>query len=110
MKKIFRNFQPSKSIIKIGRNEFNEVCVKDNLISNTHCSLKFDKVVGWTIRDGYFNRQSICQSSSALHLSSTNGTWLYVVDDFTIADGMVFRCGSLVMECGFQGSFSAWVL
>jgi len=35
-------------------------------------------------------------------LNSTNGTWLYIGDDFTIADGMVFRCGSIILECALE--------
>jgi hypothetical protein len=66
--------------------------------------MKYDKVVGWTLRDGYYNRQSISQSSNALYTTSTNGTWMYVADEFTIADGMIFKCGSLIVECGLQES------
>ncbi len=75
------------------------------MISNTHCCLKYDKVVGWTIRDGYSNKVNLDYSSSNLHMMSTNSTWLYIGNEFTIADGMVFKCGSLLLECGLKEYF-----
>lgn len=69
---ILRNFQPSKSIIKIGRSSDCEVTVEDNMLSRVHCSIEYREDAGWIVRDGFYSKN---KDGSYDTKSSTNGTW-----------------------------------
>jgi hypothetical protein len=91
------NFQQSKSIIRIGRSSNNEIHVSDATISNTHCSIQYDNVVGWTIRDGYCPK-----SVASLYTPSSNGTWLFLNNKCKISNGMIFKSGNLLFEAEIE--------
>ena len=91
----YRNFQPSKSSIRIGRGKENEIVVNDATISRTHCTVQYDEVVGWTIRDGHFQKRNRRNEYTA----STNGSWVYVGESSVVVDGLLLRCGSVTIQC-----------
>lgn len=95
----FRNFQPSKSVIKIGRSGNNEIQINDLLVSKTHCTIQYDQLVNWTIRDGFFNKVN---KNITEYVQSTNGTWLYLGQYTPIVDNMIFKCGPFIFECGLD--------
>jgi pSer/pThr/pTyr-binding forkhead associated (FHA) protein len=66
-----RNFQPSKTAIRIGRSNDCEVIINDNMLSRFHCFIEYNEIVGWIIKDGYI----VKNKSLYEHYSSTNGTW-----------------------------------
>lgn len=91
---LIRNFQPTKSAIRLGRNSTNEIHIIDKLVSRIHCTIQFDKVVGWTIRDGYSNKIN----KKVEYIPSTNGTWIYINGHVPLADGMVVKSANLIFE------------
>jgi pSer/pThr/pTyr-binding forkhead associated (FHA) protein len=70
--KVFRNFQPTKSTIKVGRSSECEVAIDDNMLSRVHCTIEYRNNVGWIIRDGTVLKN---RDGSYDNKPSTNGTW-----------------------------------
>jgi pSer/pThr/pTyr-binding forkhead associated (FHA) protein len=70
----FRKFQPSKSVIRIGRSDECEIIVLDSMLSRIHSSIEFSNNLGWILRDGYCMKNTDGNFESK---SSTNGTWYY---------------------------------
>jgi hypothetical protein len=68
----FRNFQPSKTVIRIGRSNECEVFIDDNMLSRVHCSIEYREHVGWIIRDGHIIKTKESKYETRL---STNGIW-----------------------------------
>lgn len=68
------DFPESKNIIKIGReSETLDICLKNEEVSNIHCTIKFDKTkTTWIIKDGSENKLS------------SNGTWILIQEYFEI--------------------------
>jgi hypothetical protein len=66
------NFQPSKTVIRIGRSNDCEVFIDDNMLSRVHCSIEYREYGGWVIRDGYNVRN---KDGNYENKPSTNGTW-----------------------------------
>jgi len=89
------NFQPSKTAIRIGRNPDCEVTINDNLLSRFHCYIEYNNIVGWIIKDGY----TVKNKDIYEHCYSTNGTWMYLNDDFPIHEGMSFKAFQTLFEC-----------
>jgi hypothetical protein len=81
------NFQPSKTSIRIGRHPECEVAIDDNMLSRYHCFIEYNSVVGWIIQDGYIAKKNDIYEK----LNSTNGTWMYLNDDFPVFEGMQFK-------------------
>jgi pSer/pThr/pTyr-binding forkhead associated (FHA) protein len=90
-----RNFQPSKSTIKIGRSADNEITIEDNMLSRIHCTIEYRDHVGWIIRDGSNLRTNDGKYDAK---QSTNGTWIYAMDDTMIYDGMIFKANHNLFE------------
>jgi len=90
------NFQPSRSSIRIGRSPECEVVVNDTNLSRFHCFIEYNTVAGWIIKDGY-----IVKSRGDLyeHKVSTNGTWMYLNEDYPIHEGMVFKSVQMLFVC-----------
>ena len=69
----------SKKINQVGRSDKCDVYIKDKMLSRVHCIL-FYIDNNWYIKDGNENGNE-----------STNGTWLYALEDIEIKDGMKFN-------------------
>jgi pSer/pThr/pTyr-binding forkhead associated (FHA) protein len=95
---LYSNFQPSKSAIKIGRGRDCEILVSDPSVSKVHCTIQYDNIVGWTIRDG-FNSKKNPTRTSEVFVASLNGTWLFLKENSVIVDGMVIQSGSTTFQC-----------
>jgi len=72
--------------IKIGRRNNCEIQVEDNLLSKYQCTIKFLPEEGWILIDGTEKRPS------------TNGTWLYMNDDFEIYNGIIFKANQTLFQ------------
>ncbi len=66
-------------MIRIGRHNGCEICIEDNTLSKRQAHVLFSPEKGWQLIDGYEGKPS------------TNGTWLYVSEDFEIYDGLIFK-------------------
>ena len=90
-----RIIQKSKNPINIGRNEDCEIFIDDILLSRIHCTLQFVENIGWTIKDGY----SAKVHGRNEYFHSTNGSWIYLIDDMEIYEGFVFKNMKNIFEC-----------
>jgi pSer/pThr/pTyr-binding forkhead associated (FHA) protein len=93
------NFQPTKSAIRIGRNELCEVVVEDHLLSRIHCTIKYRNNIGWVIRDGAYNRN---KEGDIELKASTNGTWILALEEMPIYEGMIFKYGLNLFRCSYS--------
>jgi hypothetical protein len=73
-------------------------------ISRTHCTIQYDDIVGWTLRDGSYSRKLGKNNKYTFDMynASTNGTWLYVGEGSAISDGMLFKSGSMTFKCNLR--------
>ena len=92
------NFQPTKSAIRIGRNSNCEVVVDDKILSRIHCTIVYRKNIGWIIRDGLYNKN---KDGSIEMKPSTNGTWLYALEDMPIYEGMIIKSNYNLFKFSF---------
>ena len=77
-------------IYKLGRTEKCDVVIRDKMLSRVHCILFFlDN--NWYIQDG--NEEGN---------ESTNGTWIYALDEIEIKPGMKFKSNSCNFICKFE--------
>ena len=77
-------------IYKIGRTEKCDVVIRDKMLSRVHCILYYlDN--NWYIKDG-----------NEIGNESTNGTWLYALEDIEIKEGMKFKSNSCNFFCKYQ--------
>lgn len=74
--------------ITIGRYSLADIQINDKLLSKIHCVINFSEKDGWTLLDG--------QSTNK---PSTNGTWLYLNEDFEIYDKMIFKTNQSILQC-----------
>ena len=93
------NFLPTKSKIKIGRASNCEIVIDDILLSRIHCTIEYKNNIGWIIRDGYNKKENLEETID--NKCSTNGTWLYVLEDTPIYEGMILRCDNNLFRCKF---------
>ena len=75
---------------KIGRSEKCDVVIRDKELSRIHCILYYLEN-NWYIKDG--NDKGI---------ESTNGTWIYALDDIEIKEGMIFKSNSCNFSCKYE--------
>ncbi len=78
--------------LRVGRKEYNDICINNKSLSRTHCLLYFRKDDNsWILTDG--NGDS----------SSSNGTWIYLNGTNIIKDGDIIRINNsylvLSLEC-----------
>ena len=66
-------------MIKVGRHNNCEICIEDSTLSKYQAHITYLPESGWMLTDGYDKKQS------------TNGTWLYISEQFEIYDGLVFK-------------------
>ena len=71
--------------ISIGRGIACEIRLDDNLLSKAHSTLYYDEK-GWSIVDGDLQKHS------------TNGTWLYLAEEFQMTSGMIFKSNQSVFQ------------
>ena len=88
----FFNPQQFKRIY-IGRDISCNVIIDDNLLSRVHCTIEYNDEKGWVIFDGKID-DDISQNRP-----STNGTWIYLIEETPIDDGMIFKSNQNVYEC-----------
>ena len=82
--------QKNDTIYKLGRTEKCDVIIRDKMLSRVHCIL-FYLDNNWYIKDGNENGNE-----------STNGTWLYALEDIEIKEGMKFKSNSCNFICSYQ--------
>jgi pSer/pThr/pTyr-binding forkhead associated (FHA) protein len=58
----------------------------DSSMSRYQCTLNYESNKGWTLLDGTFEKRS------------TNGTWLFVEEEYEIYEGMIFKAGKTLFE------------
>ena len=82
--------QCNDKIYKLGRTEKCDVVIRDKMLSRVHCILYYlDN--NWYIKDGNDKGNE-----------STNGTWLYALEDIEIKEGMKFKSNSCNFICKYQ--------
>lgn len=82
--------QSNDKIYKLGRTEKCDVVIRDKMLSRVHCILYYlDN--NWYIKDGNDKGNE-----------STNGTWLYALEDIEIKEGMKFKSNSCNFLCKFH--------
>ena len=79
--------------IYIGRDISCNIIVDDTLLSRVHCTIEYKDDEGWYIFDGKID-DDFSQSRP-----STNGTWLYLIEETPIENGMIFKSNQNVYEC-----------
>ena len=70
--------------ILIGRTPNCDVRIDDKLLSKTQCHIKCINNDQWVATDGYNGKQS------------TNGTWIYLNEDFEVYDGVSFKANQTI--------------
>ena len=88
----FFNPQQFKRIY-IGRDISCNIIVDDNLLSRVHCTIEYKDEKGWVIFDGKID------DDFSQNRPSTNGSWLYLIEETQIDDGMIFKSNQNVYEC-----------
>ncbi|CAG9326642.1 unnamed protein product [Blepharisma stoltei] len=84
----FHAAQHVNSHILVGRSLNCNIKIEDPLLSKIQCSVFYNPVSGWTLMDGDVGSQK----------SSTNGTWLYLNEDFEIYNGMIFKSNQTLFQ------------
>lgn len=79
-------FQNEGQEIIIGRTPNCDIRIDDKLLSKTQGHIKSINGV-WYMIDGYGGK------------NSTNGTWMYLNEDFRIEEGMVFKANQTIFSC-----------
>ena len=87
----FFNPQQFKKIY-IGRDISCNIIVDDTLLSRIHCTIEY-KEDEWFIMDGRDN-DGFCEDKP-----STNGTWLCLMEEMPIKDGMIFKSNQNQYKC-----------
>ena len=79
--------------IYIGRDISCNIIIDDSLLSRVHCTLEYDDEEGWAIYDGKID------DNENKNKPSTNGTWLYLIEEITVEDGLIFKNNKNAFEC-----------
>ena len=88
----FFNPQQIKRIY-VGRDISCNIIVNDTLLSRVHCTIEYKNNEGWFISDGKIDDEL------SEKRPSTNGTWLYLIEETPISDKMIFKSNQNVYEC-----------
>ncbi|CAG9322657.1 unnamed protein product [Blepharisma stoltei] len=83
-----KSFSEADSMIRIGRHMNCNLKIEDPLLSKIQCTIYYNPISGWTLGDGDIDSQR----------TSTNGTWLYLNEDFEIYNGMIFKSHQTLFE------------
>ena len=79
--------------IYIGRDISCNIIVDDTLLSRVHCTIEYKENDGWYIMDGRAD-DGFCEDKP-----STNGTWLCLMEEMPIKDGMIFKSNQNQYKC-----------
>jgi len=79
--------------VYIGRDISCNIIVDDSLLSRVHCTIEYDEEEGWVIYDGKID------DDENKNKPSTNGTWLYLIEEIPIEDGLIFKNNKNAFEC-----------
>lgn len=77
--------------IYIGRDVECDIIIDDNLLSRIHCTLEFIDDI-WMITDGK-------NTDDGKNKPSTNGSWLYLIEETEIYNEMIFKSNQNVYKC-----------
>jgi pSer/pThr/pTyr-binding forkhead associated (FHA) protein len=96
-------FTKDDGYICIGRDEeWNDVAIKDGLLSRVHCTVWWDEEVGkWMVSDGKVEERAGTVTTKG-GVASTNGTWMYVIEEKEITEGMIFKSNHNLFECKYK--------
>lgn len=85
-------FVPSnKTRIFIGRDTECDIMINDLLLSRIHCTIEFQHDKGWYLHDG------VREESESK--PSTNGTWLFLMEESKLTDEMIFKGNQNLYQC-----------
>ena len=79
--------------IYIGRDISCNIIVDDSLLSRVHCTIDYSEEEGWVIYDGRIDEDE------NKNKPSTNGTWLILIEESEIYDGLIFKNNKNAFEC-----------
>ena len=79
--------------VYIGRDISCNIIVDDSLLSRVHCTIEYNDEEGWVIYDGKIN------DDESKNKPSTNGTWLYLIEEIPIEEGLIFKNNKNAFEC-----------
>ena len=79
--------------IYIGRDISCNIIVDDSLLSRVHCTIDYSDEEGWVIYDGKID------DDETKNKPSTNGTWLFLIEESEITDGLIFKNNKNAFEC-----------
>ena len=84
-----------QKFIFIGRDNNCDVVIEDSLLSRFHCTIFYQNNVGWILKDGKVNSHFIQEKNS------TNGTWLFLINETLIFDNMIFKANHSLFKCNY---------
>ena len=79
--------------VYIGRDISCNIIMDDSLLSRVHCTIEYNDEEGWVIYDGKIN------DDESKNKPSTNGTWLYLIEEIPIEEGLIFKNNKNAFEC-----------
>ena len=79
--------------IYIGRDISCNVIIDDSLLSRVHCTIDYEEENGWVLYDGRIDEDE------KKNKPSTNGTWLFLIEEAQIDDGFIFKNNKNAFEC-----------
>lgn len=82
-------FMPQNRNITIGRYELADIQLNDKLLSQIHCIINYSNE-GWKLFDGQPNKPS------------TNGTWVYINNEYIMYDKMIFRTNQIMFQASIE--------
>ena len=82
---VFNQSQINK--ILIGKAEKCNIVVNDEILDDIHCVIEFKDKKGWTLIDGYENKNSV------------NGTWISLSEETKIFEGMLIQSNQNIYQC-----------
>lgn len=80
-----------KSTIFIGRDTDCDIMINDLLLSRIHCTIEYKHNRGWYLHDGIKDEYESKES--------TNGTWLFLMEETKLTEGMIFKGNQNLYQC-----------
>ena len=82
----------------IGRDIKCDIIIDDSLLSRIHCTIYYDNEKEmWFIHDGTMKK-----NKEGEFKYSTNGTWLFLIDDTLIENDMIFKANQNLYQCKYE--------
>lgn len=93
------NYYVTKSVISIGRDAECDIMIDDPMLSSVHSTIFLynqgdEKKFG--LRDGSISNSDDMDFN--IWKNSTNGTWLYLADDYEIYDGLIYKAHNTIFK------------